>query len=217
MELYLVVIWSVFVNVFIKSLCGAIHNVILPEKDFDENLKIVLYIVTAIITSSLISWLYNSTFIKKILHILGKKTFGNDAFKDVVDYNKKTLMMVYLKESKVMYGGIFKLKDEKGSDSYITLIQYCLLEKDSNTLIRDFRKEKASVVINLRDVERIEIIYEDDSKVWKWLNQDNIMQGNVIEREERETEVKESEQYKKEKSGSQREIEKKSKKKNKKG
>lgn len=199
MEMYLVVIWAVFANVFIKSFCGAIHSIILPEIDFNNNLKVILYIVTALVTSALISWLYNSTFIKKFLYKLGKKTFGNDVFKDIVDYNKRTMMMVYLKESDIMYGGIFKLKDEKGADSYITLIKYCLYEKNSNTLIRDFNKQKASVVINLRDVERIEIIYEDDSEVWDLLNQDNIIQDTIHKIEKHSMKRKKCEQGKKEK------------------
>lgn len=41
----------------------------------------------------------------------------------------------------------------------------------SDELLYDPQKSntKATVAINLHDVERIELIYEDNSKVWKYL------------------------------------------------
>lgn len=173
MEMYSVIIWALFVNVFIKAVCGVIHSYAFPSKNFDENIKVVVYILTAIVMSGFISWIYNSVEVKQMLSKLGKKTFGNDVLKDVIDYDKKTMMLVYLKNDDVIYGGTFKARDERGIESYIVLIEYCLYVKNSGKIIRDSSNQKASVVINMKDVERVEMLYENDSKVWKFLNQDN--------------------------------------------
>ena len=37
-----------------------------------------------------------------------------------------------------------------------------------------------SVVFNLRDIERIDVVYEDDSETWKWLNMDNKLNVSLI-------------------------------------
>lgn len=172
-DMNLLIIDAIFANVVIKAICGAIHSVILKKVEFNDNLKIVMYIVTAIIMSCLVSWLYNSVVLKKILYKIGKKTFGNDLFKDVIDYDKRTMMMVYLKNSNIMYGGVFRAKDEHGTDSYISLIEYNIYNKENNEIVRRFDEQKASVAINLNDIERIEMIYEEDSKVWEFLKQDD--------------------------------------------
>lgn len=79
------------------------------------------------------------------------------------------MMSVYLKESNIYYIGRFAFREEKGIDSWICLIKYGVFEKESNKKIYDPDKGglKSSVVINLSNVERIELVYEDDSKVWQ--------------------------------------------------
>lgn len=38
----------------------------------------------------------------------------------------------------------------------------------------DIANQKSTVAINLKDIERIEIIYEDDSDVWERLSRGNV-------------------------------------------
>lgn len=185
MEMYSVIIWALFVNVFIKAVCGVIHSCAFPSKNFDENVKVVVYILTAIVMSSFISWIYNSVEVKQMLSKLGKKTFGNDVLKDVIDYDKRTMMLVYLKNDDVIYGGTFRARDERGIESYIVLINYCLYEKNSGKIIRNSSNKKASVVINMKDVERVEMLYENDSKVWEFLNQYNEVKGEKTNKTKR--------------------------------
>lgn len=120
-----------------------------------------------------------------MLSKLGKKTFGNDVLKDVIDYDKRTMMLVYLKNDDVIYGGTFRARDERGIESYIVLINYCLYEKNSGKIIRNSSNKKASVVINMKDVERVEMLYENDSKVWEFLNQYNEVKGEKTNKTKR--------------------------------
>lgn len=167
MELYSVGIWSLFVNAFIKALFSTLQNYLLVEIDFDNNFKVVIYVITAIITAILLAKVYNSNWIKSNLSKLGKKTLGNNIFKDVIDFNTKTILLVYLKDSDCFYSGTFKYMDEHDADSYVALIDYSIFNKTDNQLIRDNSGNKMSIVFCLHDIEHIELLYEENSDVWK--------------------------------------------------
>lgn len=170
MELYLVGIWSLFVNAFIKASFATLHNYLFVGIDFDDNLKIVIYVITAIIAAILLAKVYNSNWTRNNLSRLGKKTLGNNMFKDVIDFDKKTILLVYLKDSDCFYSGTFKYMDEHDADSYIALIDYSVFNKADNQLIRDNSGNKMSIVFCLHDIEHIELLYEENSAVWNLLN-----------------------------------------------
>lgn len=170
MELYLIGLWSLFVNAFIKTFYSALHSIIFIEKDFNESVKIIIYIITSVVMSILCVVIYNSTVFRNLLIKINKKTVHRDVFEDVIDYKKKTIMYVFMKESDYYYTGEFKLYEEKGHDSYIVLINYMLCDKDTCDEITNSTQEKTAALINLQDIERIELFYEDDSEIWEWLN-----------------------------------------------
>lgn len=169
MELYLVGIWSLFINAFIKAIFTTLHKLWFVNTNFDNNHKVIIYVIAAIITAIGGAKLYNSGWIRIILSKLGKKTLGNNIFKDVIDFNKKTIMLVYLKDSDYFYSGTFKLMDEHDADSYITLIDYSIFNKGDNKLLRNNTGYKMSIIFSLHDIEHIELLYEDDSEVWRLL------------------------------------------------
>ncbi len=169
MEIYLIGIWSLVTNKFIKTIFLAIHSILFVKVDFDENIKVIVYVIFAIISAFLLAKLYNSNKIRKLLSIVCLKTFGNNAFKDLIDFNKRTMMLVYPKDSEWFYGGAFKLMDENGSDSYIALIEYCIYNKEDGQLLRDHSQHKMSITFRMQDIEHIELLYEEDSEVWNRL------------------------------------------------
>jgi len=168
--MYVIGIWSLFVNAFIVSVCSVLHNNFWTKIDIDENLKIIIYISIAITSAVLGARIYNSNWVKKLISKIGKKTFGNNVFKDVIDFDKKTMMLIHLKDSQFFYGGMFRLMDEHGSNSYVSLTNYCIYSEEDNQVIRDCSNQKMAIVFNLQDIQRIELLYEDDSKVWEWIN-----------------------------------------------
>lgn len=169
-EMYVIGIWSLFVNAFIVSICSVLHNYFWTRVDIDENFKILVYISIAIVSSVIGARIYNGNFLKGIVSKIGKRTFGNNVFKDVIDFDKKTMMLIHLKDSEIFYGGMFRLMDEHGSNSYISLTNYCIYSEEDNQLIRDCSNQKMAIVFKLQDIQHIEILYENDSRVWEWLN-----------------------------------------------
>lgn len=162
-DISVLTLWSFFISYIIKAFYDL----------FDMNLKqshtAATYIITGVLLAFLITWLRQTKFIKKVFTHFNHKSINDDIFDDVIDYDKRTMMSVYLKSSDLYYIGRFVYREEKGNDSWICLADYGTLDKQSNKIIYDPEEAalKSSVVIPLSSVERIEIVYENDSNVWK--------------------------------------------------
>lgn len=86
-----------------------------------------------------------------------------------MDPYEKTQVKIFPKDSKRCYFGTLVLEDEKGLDSYILLINYKIMDKDTDRTIQQAAKN-SSLLINLHDIEHIELFYDEDSQLWKQLN-----------------------------------------------
>lgn len=171
MDVYILGLWSIFVNALIKTLCSVIHIFVLSNTSFNESIKTIIYVFTAMCLSIVTVKLRDCSYVRSLLNKIGKRTVHADILDDVIDYDKRTIMTVYLKDSDVYYRGIFRLRDEKGLDSYITLINYISFSVSDDEEIFNPKDANlnSTVVFNLHDIERIELFYENDSRTWKWL------------------------------------------------
>lgn len=171
-DISILTLWSIFISYLIKTFYSLIHSVILSQTDINDFLKVFIYVITGVILPFVVHKIIRSSFIQKILYKTNNKSVNEDIFNDIIDYDLPTMMQVYIKNSDVYYIGKFSFREEKGLDSWIVLINYGAIKKNKNKLIYDPENFnlKSSVAINLRDVERIELIYEKDSEVWKRLS-----------------------------------------------
>lgn len=170
-DISLIVIWSLFISDLFKIYYSTIHTVFLSTIIFQESVKNLIYIITGVILPIIIKILYNSNLYKKILLKSVNRTINKNIFDDVIDFDKKTMVKVYIKDLDVFYLGTFSLIEENGKDSYISLIDYALLKKDTCAVV--YKEILSSAVINLSDIERLEFIYENDSNTWKRLYHKN--------------------------------------------
>ena len=165
-------LWSLFISYLIAAFYTFIHSCIHTNYDVAEHIKILFYVATGAVLPFGITFLSRSNLFRNFLLKTNYQTINSDIFDDVIDYEKKILMTVYLKDSSCYYIGTFSLKGDKDENSYITLIDYATMNAETNELIS--RNEKYStVIIGLHDIERIEIKYCDDSEVWKRLEKGN--------------------------------------------
>lgn len=175
LDISTVAIWSLFISTLIKTFYSAVHSVILTSYDINDYLKVLIYVITGTFLPFIIIFIKNSKLISFILFKADNKSINSDIFDDIIDYHKNTLLQIYLKNSNVMYIGTFKLREEKGLDSYIVLINYASLDKNTKEVTFNPADNglQSAVAINLGDIERIELSYEHDSDVWKWLSGKN--------------------------------------------
>lgn len=161
-------IGSIFISVLIQSLCSFFHEFVLSNVLFSDAEKILIYFILGFVLAVIISIIGKMRFVSYILFKIGNKTINSDIFDDVIDYKKKTMMMVYLKSSDIYYIGQLLYNEEKGIDSWICLIDYISVNKETNEKIFDSNEsgKKSTALVNLKDVERIQLIYEDDTELW---------------------------------------------------
>lgn len=167
----LITIWGLFISFIIQTFYLAMHSIILTQIDINDALKILVYICTGIVSAFLATKLLQYKFIQRILYSTNYKSINEDIFDDIIDYDERTMMNIYIKSSNIYYLGRFIIREEKGLNSWIVLTDYYRINKESNNPLFDPDKGglNSTVAINLRDVERIELIYEKDSEIWKRL------------------------------------------------
>lgn len=162
-DISLLTIWSLFISYIIK-----VFYDITPLK-LNSLYMSAIYIVTGVLLAVLLTCLKQTQVVKRIMPHFNNKSINDDIFNDVIDYQKRTIMSVYLKNSDIYYCGRFAFREERGNDSWICLFEYGAINKETNDEVFSPIKSnlKSSVVIPLSNVERIELLYEDDSEVWK--------------------------------------------------
>lgn len=170
-DVSILIVSSLFLSYTISIFYTVVHDIILSDYNFNEALKSLIYISSGLIFSLIIVFLQNTKVFKKILRKLNHKALHDDIFDNILDYNNKTILQIYMKNSPVLYIGSFKVREEKGIDSYISLIEYIAIDSKTKETVFDPEENglNSSVIINLRDVERIEVIYEKDSDLWNYL------------------------------------------------
>lgn len=181
-DISLMTLWSLFISFLLKSSYSALHTIILPNIKIHDSVKIIVFSLTGFLMAILFTYLNRTRFFTGLLYKINNKSINNDIFDDIIDYDKKTMMSIYLKSSDIYYIGRFSYREENGVNSWISLVDYYCVDKKTNNAI--FNPEQgglnSSVAINLSNVERIELIYEKDSKVWKKLKG----KTNIIETED---------------------------------
>lgn len=183
MNISLITIWSLFISILVKSACSIAHTFIFVNVKFSDSAKILSYSSIGLCLSVIITLFRNTKPLRTILYKVNNKSVNDDIFDDVIDYNKRTNMMVYLRNSPLLYIGRFLYREEKGIDSYIALIDYaCLSTKDGQVIFDPDKSDMLStVVINLKDIERIQLQYDKDSAVWeRFCKNDKIKEHDVV-------------------------------------
>ena len=94
------------------------------------------------------------------------KSIHNDIWSDIVDYDKGTIMKVFMKNNNVIYLGYLGIHEENGNDSWFVLTDYkCIYSNETEFDSRD-SSNMTTVAIPLREVERIELFYDNNTKIF---------------------------------------------------
>lgn len=162
------VLWSLLISYTMNTFYSVAHGIVFTSYVFWNSTKTLIYLITGVVLPFVIYKIHQGNLYKKFLLKTDHRTINDDIFDDIIDFDEKTLMKVFLKDSDIFYVGTFILKEEKNRDPYIVLIDYAVFNKNNVELSRpDY---PTSVVFKMDNIERIEFIYGNDSKVWKWLS-----------------------------------------------
>lgn len=170
-DVSILTIGSLFISFLVKSFYSACHSFIFPDTKINDSVKVFIFSITGLLLALFCTYLKKTKLFTKLLYCINNKSINDDIFDDIIDYDKKTMMKVYIKSSDIYYIGRFSFREENGINSWISLIEYYCVDKNTNKKIFDPEQGglNSSVAINLGNIERMEIIYEKDSDVWKRL------------------------------------------------
>lgn len=164
------VIWSIIISFLITSLVKLlpINIPIISE--------ILLGVAIAFVSGFLLYKLCHSMLMRRMAVKTIRKTLNKDFLDDLFDPEYATKAKVYMKTSSKCYEGIIFLKDENPNSEWLALNNYYVLdvaeesEKEPKVLFNYKEYSKPTcLIINLKDVERILLFYNESTKVFSSL------------------------------------------------
>ena len=171
MKLSVIIFWSIFISEMIIITYQAGYSIVSITLELEEQVKIFIYLVTGAIFPFVVRWVLGTSCFSKLIAAVSNKSINDSIWDDVIEYDKSTILKVYVKGADILYVGRFAGREEKGLDSWVVITEYIRANKENGLqYYPEAQDEKSMVVVNMRDIERIEIIYSSDSKVWKKFN-----------------------------------------------
>ena len=164
-----IMLWSLFVTASIRAVCSLVHLVVLPTFNFPEAFKLICYLLIGMILPFVWNKISTSKALEWFLHKTTDKSIHDDIFDNLFDYTKYPLMIhIYLKNAGGYYVGQYITKKEKGSDSWIAITDYRLVNRKEKIVTDSVGcGERSVAMVQLSDIDRIELVYGEKSPTWK--------------------------------------------------
>lgn len=170
LDISLIIIWSLFISYLFTIFYSVVHTFIYTTYNFNEELKSIIYISTGVALPFVVQWICTRKLFKEFLLKVFHQTVNKNIFDDIIDYNRKTMVKVFIKDTNSFYLGTFSLFGENRGNTFISLIDYALLDATTCKVI--YKQNGASIIFNINDIDRIEFMYEEKSEVWKQLSKE---------------------------------------------
>jgi len=128
-----------------------------------------LIIFVLLITSAISGFLFTKILTSKPVYLLIKKiginkSFYRDIWNDIVDFRYGQWLRIYLPEERVIYLGKLKRYEETATDkTLIVLSNYASYDYDAEEIDNCIGSPEKIVIINTKDVSRIELYYDKKS------------------------------------------------------
>ena len=148
----------------LKTLFDIVVSVYFSSITYNSNVYIVLYILFSIICAILISRIVSYRWVNNLLGFISNKSINNNVWRDKLDFVNGTKLCVTVNDKNMMYYGNFEYCEENGIDSWFVLNNYAISFGGNKTYSPCVDNPDAKLVIQLKNVERIEIFPNDNVK-----------------------------------------------------
>lgn len=151
-------------SLIISSVISTIANIFISENNYFYH---AILIVLAIVLSILYVKFIYCGYIEKIAHRFKLyKTFKKDTFDYIIDTELGMWFYIYLEDEKIIYiGKVIYYENAIGNNHrYIQLSNYSCYSYDGKK-ISDYEDDNyKTVLLNTKDIKRIELFYNPSSK-----------------------------------------------------
>lgn len=123
--------------------------------------QIIVYSVTSVVLGLVIGRIVVSTWFNTLLaKLYFGRTVNDNIWSDIVDDTRLTWLCIHMKDG-TAYLGQYSYGELFTSEPVIMLITYQKLDDNGNVL-RDYSQDKdRAIVLNTKDFDRIEVVYQD--------------------------------------------------------
>lgn len=158
---------------FLVQVFGVIVNMFIDKSILEINLNIETLMgkMTILLLSIIFGFIWckfiTSDISYKILGKLGiSKSLNTNIFDDIVDKDRGLWMLVYLRDERIIYFGAFQRYEEREDveNYFLVLSNYRSFGYDGMELEDQRQNPLRWVMINTKDISRIELIYDEESK-----------------------------------------------------
>lgn len=154
------VVYSIAIGYILKAVMSFLHAAFCPSVTINLGLKVIFYILTSVFIAFLTAKVYESKAFNKLLGKLSNKSINDSIWRDLVDFKNTTHMSVMCRNGTV-YVGRLEYFEENGMDSWFALSLYAIKDYDKEG-IQKAESFDDRLIINIRDVERVELLYSND-------------------------------------------------------
>lgn len=125
----------------------------------NNNIYLLLSSVFAILLAVLVARIYDCKWISYILSIFTYKAKYDSVWREYINLkNQGTIMKIACKNGNT-YMGLFDYCEENGLDSWFVLKEYITITPEQKITKMPERYTHARLLINLKDVELVELLY----------------------------------------------------------
>ncbi|MBQ9590168.1 MAG: hypothetical protein IJR29_08310 [Butyrivibrio sp.] len=120
--------------------------------------KSAIAILIGIACSTLMAWIFRSTWFSKLLVWLFNKTPNDDIWMDILNFKKGSNLKIYGKDCDYYIVGHHLVNEEKGNESWFAVTAYSKYSIGNEKLIEDHSNDdNAILAIRLSDIDHMEI------------------------------------------------------------
>lgn len=161
----------VIVDFLVQILC-VIVNIFIDKPNLEINLNIetlmgkIIIILLSIVSGFIWCKFITSDVSYKFLEKLGiNKSLNTNIFDDISDMDRGTWLFVYLQNERIIYFGALQRYEEREDveNYFLVLSNYKSFEYNGIEMEDQSRNPLRWVMINTKDISRIEIIYDEKS------------------------------------------------------
>lgn len=135
--------------------------------DIEKTTIKILILVCSIISAIACCMILNCKTVEKVLQKLGfNKSFNPNIFDDIVDMEYGLRVLAFLPEEEIVYAGAIRRYEdgEDIEDYFIVLSEYTIYGYDGEVIIDRKKDPTQWVMLNTKNISRIELIYHNESK-----------------------------------------------------
>lgn len=165
-------VFSVLISILLRF-CAEIIPVLRGRAELAQPYSICfLYSLFGFLLALLLAKLYRSKKLSDGFASIFVKSLHDDIWSDVIDFQNGTILYLTLKNGNRVTGG-FHSVEEKGNDSWLSLDNYILEDRDGTPLTDSFSRmehpesntePEPLLLLRVSEIERFEVKYLETSK-----------------------------------------------------